>query len=231
MKINTLNRYGAPTKPGILTSLLLATALTLPPGQTRAFPAESVDPAIHLPPDQAAQVTTEFLARNFANAFDLALNSPGDTLTLKIEGEVEFPIPIPDVPPGLFNGGIQLALTPEIKVVEDQENSETVLRSRIRTGQGDQLRHIASRHAKRHRRLRKRHRLIQHPRSLPLQQPLRCRQGHDGLYVAAGPVAEDEAGSRAPASTSVRSPISRGRFDPIWLISQALISRSAGTTP
>ena len=125
MKINTFNRYSVPAKPGILTSLLLAAALTIPPGQSRAFPAESVDPAIHLPPDQAAQVTTEFLARNFANAFDLALNSPGDTLTLKIEGEVEFPIPIPDVPPGLFNGGIQVAVTPEIKLVEDQENSVT----------------------------------------------------------------------------------------------------------
>jgi len=124
MIINTLNKYSATTKPAILTSLLLAAALTIPQGQARAFPVESVDPAIHLPPDQAAQVTTEFLARNFANAFDLALNSPGDTLTLKIEGEVEFPIPIPDVPPGLFNGGIQLALTPEIKVVEDQENSK-----------------------------------------------------------------------------------------------------------
>ena len=111
------------TKPGILTSLLLAATLTIPPGQARAFPAESVDPAIHLPPNQAVQVTTEFLARNFANAFELALNSPGDTLTLKIEGEVEFPIPIPDVPPGLFNGGIQVAVTPEIKLVEDQEHS------------------------------------------------------------------------------------------------------------
>ena len=125
MKFNTLIKYSAPAKPGILTSLLLAAALTIPPGQARAFPAESVDPAIHLPPNQAAQVTTEFLARNFANAFDLALNSPGDTLTLKIEGEVEFPIPIPDVPPGLFNGGIQVAVTPEIKVVENQEHSVT----------------------------------------------------------------------------------------------------------
>lgn len=124
MKINTLKRHSAPIIPGILTSLLLAAVLAIPPGQARAFPAESVDPAIHLPPNQAAQVTTEFLARNFANAFELALNSPGDTLTLKIEGEVEFPIPIPDVPPGLFNGGIQLALTPEIKVVDGQENSE-----------------------------------------------------------------------------------------------------------
>lgn len=125
MNINDLNRYRASAIPGILTSLLLAAALTIPPGQARAFPAESVDPAIHLPPDNAAQVTTEFLARNFANAFELALNSPGDTLTLKIEGEVEFPIPIPDVPPGLFNGGIQVALTPEIKVVEDPEHSIT----------------------------------------------------------------------------------------------------------
>lgn len=136
MKINTLNRYSAPAKPGILTSLLLTAALIVPPGQSRAFPAESVDPAIHLPPDQAAPVTTEFLARNFANAFDLALNSPGDTLTLKIEGEVEFPIPIPDVPPGLFNGGIQLALTPEIKVVEDQVHSVTYYEVAFERAQG-----------------------------------------------------------------------------------------------
>jgi hypothetical protein len=136
MKINVLNRYGVTAKPGILTSLLLAAALTVPPGQSRAFPAESVDPAIHLPPDQAAQVTTELLARNFANAFDLALNSPGDTLTLKIEGEVEFPIPIPDMPPGLFNGGIQVAMTPEIKVVENQEHSITYYEVAFERAQG-----------------------------------------------------------------------------------------------
>jgi hypothetical protein len=136
MKINTLNKYSAAAKPGILSSLLLATALTVPSGQARAFPAESLDPAIHLPPDQAAQVTTEFLARNFANAFERALNSPGDTLTLKIEGEVEFPIPIPDMPPGLFNGGIQLAVTPEIKVVEGQGNSEPYYEVAFERAQG-----------------------------------------------------------------------------------------------
>ena len=63
MKINTLKRHSAPIIPGILTSLLLAAVLAIPPGQARAFPAESVDPAIHLPPNQAVQVTTEFLAR------------------------------------------------------------------------------------------------------------------------------------------------------------------------
>jgi len=123
MLINTLNRSFSPAKPRILASLLLATVLNTPLGQAQAFPSESVDPAIHLPPNQAVQVTTEFLARNFANAFDIALNSPGDTLTLKIEGEVEFPIPIPYVPPGIFNGGIQVTLTPEITFV--QENGQT----------------------------------------------------------------------------------------------------------
>ncbi len=123
MIINTLDRYTTPAKPGILASLLLATALNIPLGQAQAFTSESIDPAGYLPPNRAAQVTTEFLARNFANAFGMALNSPGDTLTLKIEGEVELPIPIPYVPPGIFNGGVQVALTPEITVV--QEDSET----------------------------------------------------------------------------------------------------------
>jgi len=118
MNINMLTRSARPAKPGVLASLLLATVLNTPLGQTQAFPSESVDPSIHLPPNQAVQVTTEFLARNFANAFDTALNSPGDTLTLKIEGEVELPIPIPYVPPGIFNGGIQVTLTPEIKFVQ-----------------------------------------------------------------------------------------------------------------
>lgn len=117
MKINTLTRSATSAKPGILTILLLATVLSIPLGQAQAFPSNSVDSSIHLPANQAIQVTTEFLARNFANAFGMVLNSPGDTLTLKIEGGVEFPIPIPGVPPGILNGGIQVSLTPEIKFV------------------------------------------------------------------------------------------------------------------
>lgn len=123
MIINILDRYTTPAKPGILASLLLATALNIPLGQAQAFTSESIDPAGYLPPNRAAQVTTEFLARNFANAFGMALNSPGDTLTLKIEGEVEFPIPIPYVPPGIFNGGVQVALTPRIKAVQDESGT------------------------------------------------------------------------------------------------------------
>jgi hypothetical protein len=117
-----------------LAALSLATALNMPLGQVQAFSPYSVDPAIHLPQDRAVQVTTEFLSRNFANAFEMALNSPGDTITLKVEGEVERPIPIPYVPPGIFNDGMQVAVAPEVTV--DEDDSETYYLVSLELAQG-----------------------------------------------------------------------------------------------
>lgn len=107
------------TTPYATLGLLLALALNTPLPQAQGFAPDSIDPATYLPPNQAVQVTTEYLSRNFSNAFETALNSDGDTIAMKIEGEVEVPIPIPYVPPGIFNGGLQLAVTPEITRKQD----------------------------------------------------------------------------------------------------------------
>lgn len=77
------------------------------------------DPADYLPANQAVTISETFLADKFSDAFQLALNSPDDKITLTVKGKIEVPLPIPDVPPGLLNGGIEISKVLEISVTDD----------------------------------------------------------------------------------------------------------------
>lgn len=81
------------------------------------------DPADNLPANQTVTISESLLADKFADAFQLALNSPDDKITLSVKGKFEVPLPIPDVPPGLLNGGLEVSKTLEISVTT--ENSAT----------------------------------------------------------------------------------------------------------
>lgn len=72
------------------------------------------DPGPNLPSDQTKTITATLLADQFTKAFEQALNSNGDQINLMIEGNVKLPIDIPGVPPGVFNGGVDVSKKVEI---------------------------------------------------------------------------------------------------------------------
>ncbi len=119
MKTMTIYDTHQAVGPVSRTVILLSIVLSLCTGRVQAFPAELLNPDLHLPPNQAIQAGAELLAGNIANALTTALNSNDDKITLKIARNIEFPIPIPGVPPGIFNGGVSTSVTPEIKRVVD----------------------------------------------------------------------------------------------------------------
>lgn len=136
MNTHVINRKTRSAKQSLAAALMLGAALSLPLGNAQAFSQESFDPNIHLPANQSVQVATELLSLNLSNAFERVLNSAGDKITLNIEGNIEFPIPIPYVPPGIFNGGVQVAVTPEIKRVARETGGADYYEVSLKRAQG-----------------------------------------------------------------------------------------------
>ena len=85
-----------------------------------AIDTTEFDVATRMPKDQTVVISEAILAEELTNAFQLALNSPGDNIALSIEGKVKVPLPIPPpVPPGSIFAGVDVKKTMKVKFVEE----------------------------------------------------------------------------------------------------------------
>lgn len=125
MNIHILIKNKNAERNGFLASVILLASLVSPVGQAQALSQEAFDPAIHLPPNQTVKASTEFLQGKITDALTTVLNSPEDKITLTVAGNIEVPLPIPYVPPGIFNGGVSVEVTPEIKRVFNEKDGKT----------------------------------------------------------------------------------------------------------